>query len=253
MAHHFDPGSAGGPVISDDPSGRWARRGGLAVLVLALVLGAVKVADWIGDSLEGDDDGVAADQVGEAIGDLDPSDDPSTDVTEGEGSETPTSAPTTVPAGPVDLREDATKPFAAFAQIFDGNPVRVKEIVLYEDWANIDVQVPDQPTYLDEYVWRGGDGVSGPEPQDLMGTEPEELEDYLFDLSELDPTKIPAMVDQGLAQFPEEGMEVTHVIIDRFLPFDTRVLIRVYVSHPERGGGGYVEFTPDGGFVETMS
>ena len=91
------------------------------------------------------------------------------------------------------------------------------------------------------------------EPQQMLDMEIEELPDKLFDLTEIDATKVPGMTEQALAQFPEAGMEVTHVIVDRFLPFDTRVLARVYVSHPERGGGGYVEFTPDGSFVETVS
>jgi len=42
-------------------------------------------------------------------------------------------------------------------------------------------------------------------------------------------------------------------IIDRFLPFDERVLIRVYASPPDgRSGGGYVQYTLDGTFVEVV-
>lgn len=252
MTQPFDPEPTG-PVISDDPSGRWMRIAGIAVVAIALLFGAVKFADWVGDGLEDNDSDVAADRVGEAVGNAESDTPAAGSESEGEVDATSTSTPTTAPAAPANLFADATKPFGAFGNIFDGQPVKVKEIVLYPDWANIEVQVPAEPTHLDEYTWRGGDGVSGPEPQDLMGVEPEELGEYLFDLTELDATKIPSTVEQAKAQFPEEGMEVTHIIIDRFLPFDTRVLIRVYVSHPERGGGGYVQFTPDGGFVETMS
>ena len=43
--------------------------------------------------------------------------------------------------------------------------------------------------------------------------------------------------------------EVTHVIIDRFVPFDQRVLIRVYASPTDgRSGGGYVTYTTGGTF-----
>jgi hypothetical protein len=81
--------------------------------------------------------------------------------------------------------------------------------------------------------------------------EVEELPDKLFDLSEIDHTKLPGMTEQAVAQFQGDGMEATHIIIDRFLPFDTRVLVRVYVDN-ERGEGGYVQFTPDGGLVEVV-
>ena len=47
-------------------------------------------------------------------------------------------------------------------------------------------------------------------------------------------------------------MRVSHVIIDRFLPFDQRVLVRVYAQPVDgRGGGGYVSYTSDGTRVKT--
>jgi hypothetical protein len=228
----------------------------MAPLLVVVAIAAVAVVGylvygWVASGFDGDD--VAADEVGAAIGDVGGGGGGGSGT--GSGREHPGSTTTTVaPEGPRDLlRTDATQPFAAFAKIYDGQPVKVNEILVYEDRATIEVQVPAEPTHLDEYVWHGGTGVSGPEPVDLLSMEVDELPQKVFDLSELDATKLPAMASQGLAQFPEEGMEVTHVIIDRFLPFDNRVLVRVYVSHPERGGGGYVEFTPDGGLVEKVA
>jgi hypothetical protein len=236
-----------GDPIGDDRSGRRMALVLVAVGIVAIAVFGYLVYGW---ATSGSDDDVAADEVGAAIGAGE-----STEHVEGQ-SETPTTGetPTTAPAAPRDLlRTDARKPFEAFAKMYGGQPVKVNEILVYEDWAQIQVQVPGEPTHLDEYAWRGGDGVSGPEPVDLLSMEVDELPQKLFDLSELDASKLPAMTAQGLAQFPEDGMEVTHVIIDRFLPFDTRVLVRVYVSDPERGGGGYVEFTPDGGLVEKVA
>jgi hypothetical protein len=237
----------GGPIIGEDPSKRWLARMLLGLLVVGVVVTAVVLAT------RGGGEDVAADRVGEAI--AEETDPTATTLATGDTGTTPATEvpPSTAPAGEPDLlRGDATQAFGAFADIYEGAPVKVLEILVYPDWAYVDVQVPDEPTHVDEYTWRGGDGVSGPEPQQMLDMEIEELPDKLFDLSEIDPSKFPAMTEQALAQFPEEGMEVTHVIIDRFLPFDTRVLARVYVSHPDRGGGGYVEFTPDGGFVETV-
>ena len=46
---------------------------------------------------------------------------------------------------------------------------------------------------------------------------------------------------------------VTHVLIDRFLPFDSRVLIRVYASPTDgRSGGGYVQYTLEGTYVKVI-
>ena len=53
-----------------------------------------------------------------------------------------------------------------------------------------------------------------------------------------------------LANCPGDGLELTHVIIERLLtPDDQRVLILVYASNPVRGGGGYISFTLDGTMV----
>jgi hypothetical protein len=244
----------GGPVIEEDTSRRWLVRMLLVAMGVAVVAAGVVL-------LGGDDDGgggdVAADRVGEAVVD-EPGDDEASESPSGtvpvDGETAATTVPATAPVGEPDLLfGDSSQAFGAFGTIYDGNPVPVLEMVLYPDWGYVEVGVPDQPTYVDEYQWRGGDGVSGPEPATAVTVDEDELPEHLFDLGEIDPSKLPGMSEQGLAQFPQEGMEVTHVIINRFLPFDTRVLVRVYVSHPDRGGGGYVSFTPDGGLVETVS
>jgi hypothetical protein len=158
---------------------------------------------------------------------------------------------TTAPAAPVNLMTtDPAPAITAFAGIYD-TPPRVQQINLYSDYALIDVQVPTNPTYVDEYTWSDGE-LSGPEPQQLMDMEVDELEAKLFDLAEVDPAVVPAAAQQTLQSCPGDGIELSHVIIERELTFDDqqRVLISVFASNPVRGGGGYVTFTLDGTLVE---
>jgi hypothetical protein len=63
---------------------------------------------------------------------------------------------------------------------------------------------------------------------------------------------IPLVTQQALQGCPGEGLELTDVIVERDLVFDEqqRVLLSVFASHPGRGGGGYITFTPDGTRVE---
>jgi hypothetical protein len=237
----FDPGPAG-PVVSDDHSGRWMKWALAAVVAVALAFVAVQAVGG------GDDDDVAADRVGEVVGG--PDQPAAEGGSESEGGETPETPPPTVAAA-VDLFADATKPFEVYAGIYDGQPVKVLEILLYPDWSDIQVESQTDPGYPDEYTWRGGDGVSGPEEPVAVIVEPEEMPEHVFDLTEIDPSKIPGMVEQAKAQFPGEEVEISHIIIERFLPFDTRVLVLVYFEAGRQSG--YITFTPDGGLVEVVS
>jgi actin-like ATPase involved in cell morphogenesis len=144
------------------------------------------------------------------------------------------------------LATDPSPALDGFATIYE-TPPRVRRIVLYTDFAVAEVQVPDEPTYVDEYQWRDGQ-VTGPEPLQLMEIDVDELESKLFDLPEVDPSVIPAAGQQTLQACAGEGLELTHVIIERDLVFDDqhRVLLNVYASHPERGGGGYISYALDG-------
>ena len=76
----------------------------------------------------------------------------------------------------------------------------------------------------------------------------------LFDLSEVDPAVVGAAAQQMLANCPGDGLELTHVIIERDLLPDeqNRVLMLVYASNPVRGGGGYISFTLDGNMVRNV-
>ena len=171
-------------------------------------------------------------------------------LTPGVGGPSEPPSPTTDDAtgteGAVDFLSDPAPVLAAFAGIYETTP-RVRKLVLHPDLATIDVQVPGQPTYVDQYEVRGGQ-VSGPSPQQLLDMEVEDLESTLFDLSEVDAAVIPATAQQMLQSCAGDGFELTHVIVEREPALDQqgRVLMLIYASHPVRGGGGYIAYTLDG-------
>jgi actin-like ATPase involved in cell morphogenesis len=192
-----------------------------------------------------------------------------TDETGGPGSSTattgsPFAAPTTagngepsdttVTTGPVgqSVSNTITDPgpvLDGFAGLGDRGQ-NVYELVLYADNYSIaEFQVPGEPTHVDEYTWREG-AVTGGDPAIAVIEEGEELESKFFGLSEIDPSVIPTVAQDGL-QRCGEGLELTHVIIDRDIVFDDqqRVLINVYASN-DYSDGGYVEYQLDGTFVE---
>lgn len=222
-----------------------------AVVVAALVFVTVKV---VGGADDGDD--VSADRVGQVVDgpEAAPEEGGSEEGGDDEGgtetSETTESPPLTV-AAEVDLFADPAKPFEVYAGIFDGQPVKVMEILIYPDRSHIQVQNPDVPTYIDEYAWNGGNGVSGPTEPVALTVSEEDIPEHLFDLSEIDQSKLPGMVAQTKAQFPGKEVEVSHMIIERFLPFDTRVFVLVYFEYDRTSG--YITYTPDGGLVEVVS
>ena len=79
-----------------------------------------------------------------------------------------------------------------------------------------------------------------------------DTEPQLFPLADVDLSILPRLVDDAEGRF-DLDVDVTHVLIDRFLPFDERVLIRVYATPTDgRSGGGYVQYTLDGTFVKTV-
>ena len=75
----------------------------------------------------------------------------------------------------------------------------------------------------------------------------------LFDRTDVDLGKVAELVADAPSRYGVP-VEVTHVIIDRFLPFDQRVLVRVYASPTDgRSGGGYVSYAADGAVVRVSS
>ncbi len=129
-----------------------------------------------------------------------------------------------------------------------GGPAQVIELAVYPDYLFLAYRDPARPENIDRRIWRDGDvGEASPNPIDDRvdaDTEPS-----LFTLGELDLSVLPRLVGDAVTRYDQQ-VGVTHVIIDRFLPFDQRVLIRVYASPTDgRSGGGYVSYDTAGNLV----
>lgn len=163
----------------------------------------------------------------------------------------PTEEPTTVPATVVVETTVAPPPTVAVvepANLFTGTqaadviaqigvargaaPLRILQAIIYPGYAFAQVQDPSIPANVDEYQWR--DTLSSPAPVSLMGDG--DLEANLFSDTDVNWAAIPALVEAALAQIPIEGAEVTHVFVQRNLPFTDTVQIRVFVSGTRSSG-----------------
>jgi hypothetical protein len=128
----------------------------------------------------------------------------------------------------------------------------VLEVVVYPEYAFLAYRDPAQPGNIDRREWRGG-SVGPASANTIDDRYNADTAPKLFDAGKLSLAGLPRLTADAAARF-EMPVEVTHVIVDRFLPFDQRVLIRVYASPSDgRSGGGYVEYTVDGAYVKTVS
>jgi hypothetical protein len=134
------------------------------------------------------------------------------------------------------------------ARLFQG---ALFELVIYPDRLSAAFVPPAHPDVIDEVTWSAG--MTSPAKPNVIddrvddGTAPK-----LFDRSDVDLGLIAGLVADAPSRY-DVPVTVTHVIIDRFLPFDHRVLIRVYATPDDgRSGGGYVSYqATDGAYVAT--
>lgn len=63
-----------------------------------------------------------------------------------------------------------------------------------------------------------------------------DLEANLFSDTEVNWAVIPTLVETALAQIPIEGAEVSHISVQRNLPFSDAVQIRVFVNGTRTSG-----------------
>ncbi|HRE01312.1 MAG TPA: hypothetical protein PLV68_08420, partial [Ilumatobacteraceae bacterium] len=73
----------------------------------------------------------------------------------------------------------------------------------------------------------------------------------LFSDNEVNWAAIPGLREAALAQIPIEGAEVTHVIVQRNLPFTDQVVIRVYVNGTR--SSGYLEADAQGNVTKVQN
>jgi hypothetical protein len=121
-------------------------------------------------------------------------------------------------------------------------------VTLHHDTASVEAQVPGQ-TALDTYHWSDGD-LGTPDAVTLSDGERAGLEGALFDPSVIDPTVIPRVAEHMLQTCPGDGLDVTHVIVQRSTSHDpqNRPLLIVYASSA-RDDGGFIAYTLDGTLV----
>jgi hypothetical protein len=139
----------------------------------------------------------------------------------------------------------------AVAEVLEaaGGPQQVYELAIYPTYLFVAYRDPVEPSHLDRRMWRAGT-VQPPDANPIDDRVDADTEPGLFAPGELDLARLPAMVADARARYGVP-VDATHVLIDRFLPFDERVLVRVYATPSDgRSGGGYVTYTPDGTFVE---
>ena len=123
-------------------------------------------------------------------------------------------------------------------------PVRALQLVIYPTYVHLQAQDAAKKENVDEYRYRNG-AVAPAVPVKLMGDKsPATLEKNLFDLDDVDMTKLPGLVADAQKQLGYEGGEVTHVILQRPLPFKSGVHWRIYVRSPRDSGS--VEYDVNG-------
>ena len=159
--------------------------------------------------------------------------------------------PSPTPGPAIDLLRTDPAPGLAALGMASGSPERALQVVLYDEYVVAEVEdVGGAPGAGVRWVIYPARITRGPEP--VRGSA-EDLAPRWFDLGEVDWSMIPALGARGVAELEASGMaggEVSHVIVDRFLPFDEAVNIRVYVTSPT--GSAYVRFSPSGDLIEVV-
>jgi hypothetical protein len=156
-----------------------------------------------------------------------------------------TVVPIAVPE-PVDLfsGDQARDMIAEVAAARGADPLRILRTAIYPTYSFTQVQDPTIPENVDEYGWR--DGLLGePAPVRLVGGG--DLEANLFSDTDVRWKVIPDLVAGALDVTEIADGEVTHVIVQRNLPFSDQVVIRVYVNSPRQSG--FIETDAQGNVI----
>jgi hypothetical protein len=110
--------------------------------------------------------------------------------------------------------------------------------------AEVQAQDPAKPANVDEYTVKDG-SVSKPVPVKLTGDG--SLEENVFDPSTIAWDKLQSMMNQAKQSIPiDDSKGITHIIIEKNLPFDSDTVVNIYVDGGARSDGGYVSFLADG-------
>lgn len=114
-------------------------------------------------------------------------------------------------------------------------PIRILSVLVYPEYLTAQVRGPGAEESIVEYRWAGQLEPAVP-PQVLPS---DDLAAGLFGSDEVDWSAIPALVEAAPGAVTIVGGVVTHLDVERSLPFSADVRIRVFVSGP--GGDGFVD------------
>lgn len=134
-----------------------------------------------------------------------------------------------------------------------GDHVKIVQMLIYPDSISMQVQDPDNPENVDLYRY-DANGLSRVRPVGLgsilgPGGKDLKLENFLFDLNEIDLTATPQLAQKALERISVEGSRVSLMEISRggwgsLLTKDKDVKWDVSVSGTRKGG--YVRFDTKG-------
>lgn len=129
-----------------------------------------------------------------------------------------------------------------------GGPAQLLDVEIHDTYAFVAYRDLADPSVINQRQWRNGE-VGDAEVNLIDDRVDARTEPDLWTPPELDATLVAQLVADAPLHY-DVPTEVTHVIVDRFLPFDERVLIRVYaVPTDGRSGGGYVSYDTAGALV----
>jgi len=169
----------------------------------------------------------------------------------GGGSPATTAVPAAQPPGP-----SLQAAVAAFrAALGPAGPIRALQYTQHfpvgdASYAMLQSQDPAVPANVDERDWRDN-RVGSPQPVKLSGQGT--LEENLFSMDEVNwdaaaanLAGAQALVEQKKGGPLDGSTGVTHIIVEKDLPFSANTVVRVYVDGGPRADGGYVQYLADG-------
>jgi hypothetical protein len=170
----------------------------------------------------------------------------------GGGSSSSTSRPTTTAASAVPEAQrphavraaamfdgDGPAPFIAALRAKFGENVRLMDVTIYPDRANVRVQDPARPENLDDWQWSAKDGLHDSRP--VHTSKSDAFGPKLFGVGDVRWDKLPALAKTALERLALPDAAVTHANIDRG---SDGVAIRLFVDGPRRGG--FLDAAADG-------
>ena len=157
------------------------------------------------------------------------------------------------PANLLHDRDAASRAIAAIEQQVGAAPARVRRVLIYPEYLDVEAQDPNIPEHIDEYEWRDR-SVSGPDPVHLSGPQAD-VEAALFPTTTVQWDDIPTIVRDVEARARVarptriEDASANYLIVERSTSpaDDGRVEMTIYLDGPRRSGNAVL--TADGTLV----